>query len=238
MLRRLACLATLSISLVACGPSHSLTVTPSDSLLLAQQAQQGCLGTTLEIFLALADRLAPLAQARDLPSLEARALDAGCVFTPGSPALLFCPALPVRGESFALLVTVEYLSAGFPVADPSLADGLRLAVQGEGAPLQCEGQVEIVRDPERGIVVDGSISVVTADGCTLLATAQNVAGRLIADLPGGDAGFVFSEGEIDVDLDGFGGAEIRATAALIGRQALLAITVNGKTHTATLSLEG
>ncbi len=238
MLRRLASLALLSISLVACAPSHSLTVTPSDAFLLAQQAQQGCLGTTLELFLELADRLAPLATARDLATLEARALDAGCVFTPGSPALLFCPALPLRGESLVLLVQVDYLSAGFPVADPSLADGLRLRLEGEGGPLQCEGLLEIVRDSERGFVVDGEFSALTRDGCTVAASAREVAGRLVADLPGGGSGFVFGQGEVEIEVRGLGGAEIGATAALVGREAFVAISVDGRTFTATLPLSG
>jgi len=238
MLRRLASLALLSISLVACAPSHSLTVTPSDAFQIAQEAQQGCLGTTLELFLELSDRLAPLATAPDLATLEARAQAAGCVFTPGTPALLFCPALTLRGEFMVLLVQVEYLSAGFPVADPSIADGLRLRIEGEGGPLVCEGLLEIARDSERGLVLDGEFSALTRDGCTVTASARNVAGRLIADLPGGGSGFAFSEGEVEVDVRGFGGAEIGATAALIGREAFVAITVDGHAFTGTLALEG
>ncbi|NJN14608.1 MAG: hypothetical protein HC813_03025 [Planctomycetes bacterium] len=194
MISRLVALALLSIALTACAPVRRLTVRPSEAFLIAQEAQAGCLGTTLELFRELADRLAPLAEARDLPSLEAKAIAAGCLFTPGNPGYLFCPGLVLRGESFILSLRVDFLAGGIPVADPSYADGLRLAVEGAGAQLECEGLLTVSRTEEGGVTLGGTLTAITRDGCLLTATAREIAGNFVADLPGLPSGFLFSQG--------------------------------------------
>ncbi len=90
-----------------------------------------------------------------------------------------------------------------------------------------EALLRLVDDPELGVSVTGTLRTESPDGTVVEGTLERVFLRAVADLPGGGAGALFTSG--NVDLLAYAGEDLVAsgTAALFGRRALVALSVNG-----------
>ena len=138
------------------------------------------------------------------------------VLATGAPADAY-----VRGEPVTLVVTAE--------------DGV-VTIEALGV-CRTEATLRLADDPDHGVSVTGTIVTESPDGTTVEGTLERVFVRAVADLPGGGgSGALFVSG--NVDLLAQAGEEVVATgtAALFGRRALVALSVNGSHTEAELSL--
>ncbi len=129
------------------------------------------------------------------------------VLATGAPADAY-----VRGEPVTILATVG--PDGFATVEVL---GL----------CRTEATLRLAEEPDLGVSVTGTIVTESPDGTVIEGTLERVFFRTVADLPGGGAGALFTSG--NVDLRAYAGEDVVATgtAALIGRRALVALSVNG-----------
>jgi hypothetical protein len=127
----------------------------------------------------------------------------------------------VRGEPVALVATVG-------------EDGV-VTIEAIGI-CRTEATLRLVDDPELGVSVTGTLVTESPDGTVVEGTLERVFVRAAADLPGVGRGVLFTSG--NVDLEARAGEDVVATgtAALFGRRALVALSVNGAFTEGELSL--
>jgi len=183
----------------------------------------------LDLIQTALDLAAPAVYATSEEELAAIAEATGCQLSgpfEGTYDLL-CGPREMRGETTTLLIHVTFLMDGFPVADPALADALLLRIEGESGRILTEGQLHLVPDPDKGLVIDGDLSASAFDGVGLLASFNDVTARTVADLPGLATAVLFTSGSIDLDLTTPAGQPARGTAGLVGRNAVVALDLAG-----------
>ncbi|HEX5137098.1 MAG TPA: hypothetical protein VFY93_09010 [Planctomycetota bacterium] len=99
-----------------------------------------------------------------------------------------------------------------------------------------EATLRLVPDPDKGTGVTGTITTESPDGTLVEATLERVYVRTVADLPGVGTGAVFSSGNVDFEVRSDGDLVATGTAALIGRRAVVALTIAGEHSTSTVDL--
>jgi hypothetical protein len=185
------------------------------------------------------DRFGAAAGTRSLGELPGLAATSGCSLLLAAPGgvehLLVCPALDVRGDTVLLTARIVFLAGDDATPDPAAADRVRVAFDARGDALVADGVLEFSIDLLRGLVAEGDIHG-TFDGCDLDGTFENVTVRTFADAPGGGFGSVFASGNIDLGVRVPGGRIVRGTAALAGRNALVALELDGRHTQADLIL--
>jgi len=176
------------------------------------------------------------------------AIVGGCGGSGGSAPLLTAEELregSVGAMLDVLLGAIDVLATGAP-ADAYVRgkpvtilatfgpDGLA-TVEALGL-CRTEATLRLAEDPDLGVSVTGTIVTESPDGTTVEGTLERVFFRTVADLPGGGAGALFTSG--NVDLRAYAGEDVVATgtAALIGRRALVTLSVNGAHTEAELAL--
>jgi hypothetical protein len=129
----------------------------------------------------------------------------------------------VRGEPVRILVDVA-------------PDG-SVAIEALGS-RRTEASLRLAEDPDRGVSVTGTIATESADGTIVEGALERVLVRSVADLPGGGTGAIFLSGNVDLSVRADGELVATGTAALIGRRALVALTVDGTHSEGELHLNG
>jgi hypothetical protein len=112
-----------------------------------------------------------------------------------------------------------------------------VAVEAVGS-RRTEASLRLESDPERGLSVTGTIATESPDGTVVEGTLERVFVRMVADLPGVGTGAVFAEGNVNLEVRADGDLVATGTAALIGRRALVSLTVSGTRTSAELHLNG
>jgi hypothetical protein len=183
--------------------------TTAAPVLSGEELREGCVASTLDVLLGTVDLLARAADAEDLE--EIRAQLAACAVATDSPdgELLVACADPM------VLARVE-LDGG----------ALRVTIEAEGF-YRTEASLVLVRDPDLGVAVAGSLRTDAPEGCVVEGVLDRVFARAVADLPGSEFGAVFTAGDVDLDVRAGGTVIARGTAALRGRRALVALDVGG-----------
>jgi len=155
------------------------------------------------------------------PVLTAEALREGCV---GSTLDVLLGTLDllaneeeggdayVRGEPVMLLATTA-------------PDGL-VTIEALGS-CRTEGSLRLERDPDLGLSVSGTLRTEAPDGTVVEGTLDRVFVREVADLPGVGTGAIFTSGNVDLGVRAGEDLLATGTAALIGRRALVGLTVDG-----------
>mgnify|MGYP006908256300 CR=1 FL=1 len=228
-MKRTAALLPVLLALVACNNGGGTRTDLGAALLTADEVREGCVASTLDLIQDVADRLAPLAGARTQDAFLAIAAEAGCAVAldaAGGGSTLFCPDVVVRGEPTTLRAQVEFLRGDEP-ADIATADRMRAFVEAEGLTFSASGTLTFRPDVEQGLVVDGGLDGLFLDGCALSGVLDRVTARTVADAAGSGFAALFTAGNIDFGVDVPGGAFARATAALAGRTALVALELAG-----------
>jgi hypothetical protein len=118
----------------------------------------------------------------------------------------------VRGEPVRILVDVA-------------PDG-SVEVEAVGS-RRTEASLRIGSDPDKGLSVTGTITTESSDGTLVEGTLERVFVRTVADLPAVGTGAIFLAGNVDFEVRADGELVATGTAALIGRRALVALTVAG-----------
>jgi len=217
--------------LAACGGGNAgSAIDEFAALQLANETREGCVASNLDIMLGLVDRLAPLAEATDLDGLAAAAANSGCTLsTSGITHFILCRDIDVRGEIVTMAATLELLGAdGFPVATPAEAASVHIIIETDGTESQSEGEFFCRVDLDEGIIIDGWLDTLFADGCQVETSLDGLIARIVADFPGIDSGIRFIGGSADLRvMDSFGEEFASGTAALVGRAALVALEVAG-----------
>jgi hypothetical protein len=216
MTQRLGIIVCLALAACAGGTTPDLTA----ARLTADEVREGCVASTLDVMQGVLDLFAPAAAIDSLDGLAALAQEAGCnliIDAAGTTHTVSCPGVMVRGEPVALMAAVTFHEGG----------RLTVTVQTEGGLYTTEADLELRVDPERGVVVDGSLRSEAPDGCLVQGTLDNVAVRTIADLPGVGFGALFTSGSVELDVSQPGLDRMTGTAALAGRSALVALEVGG-----------
>ncbi|MHC4973694.1 MAG: hypothetical protein ACYTG3_15320 [Planctomycetota bacterium] len=216
MTQRLGIIVCLALAACAGGSTPDLTA----ARLTADEVREGCVASTLDVMQGVLDLFAPAAAVNDPDALAVLVQEAGCTLimdAVGTTYTVSCPGVSVRGEPVALMASVTVAEDG----------RLVVTVQTEGGLYTTEADLELRVDPERGVVVDGSLRSEAPDGCVVRGTLDNVAVRTIADLPGVGFGALFTSGSVELDVIWPGLDPMTGTAALAGRSALVALEVDG-----------
>ncbi len=216
MIQRLGLFACLALAACTGGVSPDL----SAAQLTADEVREGCVASTLDVMQGVLDLFAPATTVASVDDLAVLVQEAGCsrsLDAAGTTYTVSCPGVMVRGESVALMASVTFLAG----------ERLVVSVQTEGGLVTTEAELELSFDPERGIVVDGTLRSESADGCVVEGALSNVAVRTIADLPGVGFGALFTSGSVELDVTHPGLDRMTGTAALAGRRALVALEVGG-----------
>ncbi|MHC4931050.1 MAG: hypothetical protein ACYTGV_02525 [Planctomycetota bacterium] len=227
------------LSLPACTESAALNAVEAKQL--AQEIQEGTVVSNLQLLLTFADRLAPIAQARNFDEVLQFASLAGCTLTsPDGPAAsysLLCHDVYTGAEVIALYALIQFRADGTPVEDPSQADTLWIYVESHGDFSLSEGWMECRPDPELGLVIDGTLTTRFDDETTVETSFGGLTAQLVADLPGLAWGVVFTSGNVDLSVHTPGGPTAQGSAALVGRRAAIAVAVDGVFHHAEIDLD-
>ncbi|MEM8885834.1 MAG: hypothetical protein AAGD14_17350 [Planctomycetota bacterium] len=204
-------------ALAACGGGG--TTVEAITQTEAEEIRDDCVADGLRLLQQLADRIAPLARARDVEELEATALALGCTFRARPDGYyLSCPTI-------GLDLGLEFERDGLPVNDPALADRVALRLGGDP---RVSGEILMEQDPARGMVMHGGFERVSDLGCVAHLDFTQLAGLEAFGLPDGALGLFFTEGSVDVRVAMPGGdALAHGSAALRGRSAVLALNFDG-----------
>lgn len=190
---------------------------------LAQEMRDGCVGANLTLMLGMADYFAPVCEARDLVDLELMLNRPGCTWTSGLFHNVTCSAMDIGGETFSMSADLVFLDAdGMPVEDPGQAESLTVRFDMFGSGIWSEGDLVCRSDPELGLVLSGSVSSWTPDGCQVVTSFTDVTARQVALADG--VSLLFSSGSAELETQE---PYATGTAALIGRKAVLALEVGG-----------
>lgn len=225
MTQRLGLIVLLALAACSGAPAPDF----SSAQLAADEMREGCVASTLDVLQGVLDLFAPATTVDSLDDLAVLAQEAGCtliVDAAGSTHTVSCPGVMVRGEPVALMASVTLLEG----------PALLVSVETDGGPYATEADLEFGVDPERGIVVDGSLRSESPDGCVVEGTLDNVAVRTIADLPGVGFGALFVSGSIELVVTPPGAERMTGTAALAGRSALVVLEVGGRYWQGELAL--
>lgn len=131
-----------------------------------------------------------------------------------------------------------FLGDDLPVTDPADADRVVVTLDSMGTTQSTEARFVLFVDPERGLVIDGSLSTEALDGCEIEGTLDNVTARTVADLPGLGTGVLFTSGNVDLGLRLPDRSFVTGTAALFGRNALVSLEVGGTFSQGEVALGG
>ena len=198
---------------------------PSAPTATAEALREGCVASTLDVLLGAVDLCAPVASAEDAQDLVAAfAACAVVAGTAGSDVFVACADTRVRGEPATLLVTVELD-----------ADVLRVSLESAGT-YRTEAALDLTRDPADGILVSGTIHTESPDGFYVEGTLDRVQARMVADLPGLETAAVFTSGNVDLGVREGPDIVATGTAALYGRNALVALQVGGASSHGEITL--
>jgi len=225
------------LALAACNRSGA-PAGLNAALLTADEVREGCVASTLDLVQDVTDRLAPLAGTRSVDAFLSVAAEAGCsvaLDATGTGFTVSCPDARVGGAPAVLLVQVTFLQGDLP-SDPAGADRMSASVEAEGLAFSATGSLVFRPDAELGLVVDGDLDGTFLDGCVLTGVLDRVTARTIADATGGGFAALFQSGNIDFGVEVPGGAFARATAALAGRSALIALELGGVFSHAAIEL--
>jgi len=234
MTPRLAPLFALLL-LFGCTGGSTATLDASAALLTAEEVREGCVASTLDVMGDVVDRIAPAAGVADLTDLIGLAAESGCNLVPGElEHLLACPDLTVRGETVALTARLTYTANGIAVADLAEADGLEVEVDARGVTFETTGFLTLRRDG--ALRIEGELVTTTLDGCEVAGTLDRVTALTLADAPGAAFRALFTSGNVDLGVTIPGGQTVTGTAALIGRNAIVALEVSGVFSQAEITL--
>jgi hypothetical protein len=91
-----------------------------------------------------------------------------------------------------------------------------------------EATLRLEPDPDLGLGITGTIVTESPDGTLVEGTLERVFVRAVADLPDVGNGALFTSGNVDLSVRAGDGALLATgTAALIGRRAVVSLTVDG-----------
>ncbi len=226
MPHKLIILFVLVATLAACTPEET-GVDVQQALQLAEQMRRGCVAENLELMTQLADRLAPLCEARDLDHLIALAAGLGCSFLPGNETYVIdCQGMGL-GEVFVdLRAELEYFDEEEAPAGPGEAASLRFHIEATGLGVQINGTLVCTPDPERGLVLGGTLATLFDDGCNVTSDLLGLTALRVVDFADNPR-LLFTSGSVDIFVDDAGVGIGSGSAALVGRKALVAIQVDG-----------
>ena len=198
----------------ACGAVAAKEVLEEISQQQAEELRDGCVADALALVTAMADRLAPLARARDIENLALTAERLGCTLEGTTDGYrLLCPTLEIRGATLALelhLVHREQDSVLF--------------VRGEDGARTVDGMITLRDDPARGLVLGGMLEATSPDGCRAVAEFDEIVGLEALELPGDTSRMYFREGAIDLAVYAENDDRIaRGSAAISGRDAFVVL---------------
>ena len=226
MPRNLITLTVLVATLAACTPVQD-EVDVQQALQLAEQMRQGSVATNLDLVTLLSDQLAPLCEVRDLDQLIALAAGFGCSVLPGSERqVLDCNGFLLGEQPFDLRAELEYVGEDGAPAQPGEAASLRIEIEAFGAGVEISGVLTCTPDPTRGIVLSGSLATLFNNGRNVTSDLLDLAAQRVADV-GGSMRLIFTAGRVDITVDQDGVDIASGSAAFVGRNALVALQVDG-----------
>lgn len=226
MARTLLLLALVAAGCTAGATTGELTAAP----LTADDLREGCVRTTLGVMQRTVDLFGVATTVRDIDGIVALAAENGCVLIVDGPVgefVLTCPATDIGDETISFTATLVFFREGLPVTDPADADRVVVTLDSLGTTQSTEARFELFVDPERGLVIDGTLLTESLDGCEIEGTLDNVTARAVADLPGLGTGVLFTSGNVDLGLTLPDRTFATGTAALVGRNALVSLEVDG-----------
>jgi len=219
MSRKLVILSAALLAACAAGSTSPQTAMTGEAL------REGCVGSTLDVLLGAVDLCAPVADAADPGELAAAFASCAVVAdAAGSDVVVACADTRVRGEPVTLLVTA--------VLD---GDILRVTLETQGA-YRTAGELDLTPDPQDGILVSGTLLTESPEGLLVEGTLDHVQARMVADLAGAETGAVFTAGNVDLGVREGSSLVATGTAALYGRNALVALHVDGASSQGELTL--
>lgn len=226
MPRNLITLTVLVATLAACTPVQE-EVDVQQAAQLAEQLRQGCVATNLDLVALLSDQLAPLCEVRDLDHLIALAVGLGCSVLPGSERqVLDCDGFLLGEEPFDLRAELEYVDEDGAPAQPGEAASMRVHIEAFGAGVEISGMLTCTPDPARGLVLGGSLATLFDDGCNVTSDLLDLTAQRVADI-GGSMRLIFMAGSVHITVDQDGTDIASGSAAFVGRNALVALQVDG-----------
>lgn len=166
------------------------------------------------------------------------AIAGGCGGAGGSAPLLSAEELregSVGATLDVLLGALDLLATGAPAdayvrGEPvtlvATVDGDVVTIEAVGL-RRTEAALRLEEHPELGVSVTGTIATESPDGTVVEGTLERVFVRAVADLPGGGAGALFTSGNVDLAAHVGDDVVATGTAALFGRRALVALSVDG-----------
>ena len=224
MPRKFITLCLAVATLAACTPQDA-GLDIDQALQLADEMRAGCVASNLDLMMGLADRAAPLCEASSLQNLVDLA-SSWCTVTPGTERhILECEELQLGADVIDLHAELEYFGAdGQTVVAPEDSVGLRVHVTATGLLAETTGILVCTPDPERGLVLSGHLITVFPDGCRVEADLNDLTALRIAD---GEAPLLITSGSVDISIDNWDEPVATGTAAIFGRNALVALEVDG-----------
>ena len=198
----------------ACGAVAAKEVLEEISQQQAEELRDGCVADALALVTAMADRLAPLARARDAEDLALTADRLGCTLEGTTDGYrLLCPTLEIRGATMALELNLVY-------GEQDTA----LYVRGEDGARTVEGVITLRDEPARGLVLGGMLEATSPDGCRAVAEFDEIVGLEALESNGDSSRMFFREGAIDLAVYAENSDRIaRGSAAISGRDAFVVL---------------
>ena len=201
-------------ALPACGAVAAKEVLEEISQEQAADLRDGCVSDALALVTAMADRLAPLARARDIEALTLTAERLGCTLeTTTDGYRLLCPAFELRDAMLALELHLVYGE-----------EETELSVHGEDGARLVVGMLTLRDDPERGLVLRGALESTSQDGCRTVAEFDEIIGLEAIELPGDTSRMFFREGAIELAVYAADAVRLAlGSAAVTGRDAFVVL---------------
>jgi len=232
--RQVWCLRNFALVLLVCAATACGNSSPTKKVFdaitqeEAEDLRDGCVADSLALLQGLADRLAPLARAANDEQLESTAASLGCSLeTTTDGYRLLCPAMGLRDSTLAVELYLRFE-----------ADEVSLQVYGVDTTRTVEGGLTMRDDPDRGLVLQGSLQATDVHGCRAVADFDEVSGLEAFDLPGDRSGLHFREGVVDLTVYRNDAIELaRGSAALTGRNAFVVLNFAGFSVLGELALD-
>jgi len=206
-------------ALPACGAVAAKEAIEEISQEQAADLRDGCVSDALALVTAMADRLAPLARARDIEALTLTAERLGCNLEGTTDGYrLLCPAVELRGATLAMELHLVYGEGVYGEEETELS------VRGEDGARQVLGMLTLRDDPERGLVLRGALEATAPDGCRAVAEFDEIIGLEAIELPGDTSRMYFREGAIDLAVYAANAVRLAlGSAAMTGRDAFVVL---------------
>ena len=223
----LALVVTLALATAGCSGS---TADPA-ALLQAESLRDGCVAQTLDLILTSVEELAPFAEVTARDELRALAEQLGYVLEEDVNAT---HDYKIEGRwrdrtavEFEVTAWLSFLTRNIPITNPGYADELFIRLELRYGDDVSYSEFIVRPDPARGLVVDGAMALRLPDNCRVDAIFPEFVARQVADLSGDGSRVVIQTGTVDLAIEQFPGGSQSARAAVVGRNALVALDVAG-----------